>query len=275
MIFQFDRLTLIPDGEGAALTVPLVRGGRLDVEEETSVRGDGTEGVDARRFTLEADTASDAAAATLERWSRAGRSVRALAVGLDGHAAWSEAVPLRLMQTERSGRATWRVRLFSALRDARIHRRGAVNLIADPAFHPRPAPGGYAAVDPVDLSLTQYLDDGDYEVVWMSSVPCGPGAAAAASVSVLPGHTLGADEATVYAVALSHAGTVLASQQMALGGIGAISTPLLTTPTGTVAVAWQLAAHSDAMGGLLQVETPCLRIAAPLDRTGVGVPVAY
>ncbi len=273
MIHVFDRLFLLPPS-GSALEVPLVAGARLAPDEEVSVRGDGTEGVDARRFTLEAETANDAAAATIERWQRAGYAVRAFCVGLDGHAAWSEPVPVRIAQTGRAGRATWSVRMFSALREARVHRRSVVNLLSAP-FLPAPS-STYNAVDPVALTLLQTgLDDGDGLVTWTAAVPCGPGLVCAASLVVDAAHTLTSGEATLRLSSLDAAGSAITNVTVALGGFGVISTATLTTPAGTHAVEWKLEVSATPTGGDLAVSTPTLRVQAPLSRTSVTTPVAY
>lgn len=275
MIHVFDRLFLLPP-TGAALEAPLVAGARLAPDEEVSVRGDGTEGVDARRFVIEAETASDAAAATIERWQRAGYAVRAFCVGLDGHAAWAEPVPVRVSQTGRTGRATWSIRLFSALREARIHRRSVVNLLTAP-FLPV-AEEGYDDFDPVALTLLQSgLNDGDAGATWTAVVPCGPGLTVAASVIVDAGHTLTGSEALIRATALDAAGSALSnvSAALAVGGLGPHATATMVTPPGTHALRWTLEVEPTPTGGDLAVSVPCLRVAAPLSRTSVTTPVAY
>lgn len=94
----------------------------IGIDEETSVRGDGSRRVTSRTCLLPLDTADAVDIATLRAWITAGVTVTASGTGTDVAIAWNEPVRLREVPVARTpkGPALARFEMFTALRNADV-----------------------------------------------------------------------------------------------------------------------------------------------------------
>lgn len=258
MIYGYGTLTLIPD-TGSPLTVSVASQDLYTRTDEVSVRGDGSEGIDARTHALEALVVDAAALATLERWAASDVLVRAFAKGVEASVVWDEPCRVRVLpqQQQQAGRHRSKVRLFTALRDARVA-GPVVNLLAGPFL-----PDGFGKLT---RAVTYTLD---YEtVVYESIVPCVGGVTAAASV-VYPETTT--ETGTLEIAALASVGVGLASATCDFSTPARACT--LALPSGTKFVRWRLTIQGD--GVTYTASEPCLRVAMPVMATAITQPVGY
>lgn len=259
MLYGYETLTLIPEA-GQSLTVGVTSQDLYTRTDEVSVRGDGTEALDGRTHALEALVVDAAALATIERWERSGVQVRAFALGLEASLVWDEPCRVRVVPEgqQKAGRHRAKVRLFTALREARVI--GPVVNLLQGAF----LPGGF---DPVTRSVTHTLD---YEtVVYESIVSCMGDITASVSV-VYPEATT--ETGTLEIAALSSPTVGLASSTCDLTTQNRACT--LALPSGTRFVRWRLTISSEYPVTISPSE-PCLRVATPIMTTPITQPVAY
>jgi len=117
-----DQIVLF-DATGVSVTITDALDAPLYIEEfQTSVRGDGSERVDARTSVIQIFTADGNALAQLRNWQNANTLVRAFIVGRDRVLRWLEPVVPRVFELQSESMVALRsvVRLFTALRTPNI-----------------------------------------------------------------------------------------------------------------------------------------------------------
>lgn len=268
MIYGYETLTLLPD-TGSPLTVSVASQDLYTRTDEVSVRGDGSEGIDARTHTLEALVVDAAALATLERWAASGQLVRAFAKGVEASIVWDEPCRVRVLPQPQqgAGRHRAKVRLFTALQGARIV-GPVVNLISG-RFAPSAMPWG-----------SIFQNENDVFELLSGVVTVGGEGMVTASVNVIESAGRQDSQLRLWIQGITNAGTVgyqtsevISSEEVGTrSGVVSVSAPIATIGN---RVRWRVVSTAGVLSSEDILESASIRVATALMKTPATQPVGY
>lgn len=245
-------------------------------EVKASLRGDGTQRIDAVEHSLTVTTYDAVALAQMRLWEAAQTSVRAIAFGPDRTLQWLEGVPGYLVPGPDSpGAPVAEVfRLSSAKRTAKIY-SARNNLLARYLWTASALPS-----DLTPSSATLGAVAGGFSMTVAASTlgtaridtpcPLEAGQSVQAQVDVVS-HTfdlVGGDTLSLTLQALNSAGSVVGSGLVSINGTGVVSVTLVC-PASTYTLRWLLSGQNDGASPVM------VTLRAPTLRIGTGVPVLY